>query len=131
MFGTTVRGEREAFALRTMARIVANIAMVLVVHHVCGTARDVVAKQAIAVASRSAATGDRTFARWRSSSVRLTTFASAPGMVCGGGSPRQVAVSGDAGDAAVLEKSPFASERGGQNCLHGRQNYLPTPVGSR
>ena len=94
-----------------MAGIVANIAKVLVVHRARGVARGVVAKQAIAVASRSAAARDRTFARWRSSSGRLRTFAAAPGMVCGGGSARLLVVSGGAGDAVVSAKLPFASER--------------------
>ena len=63
VFGTPARGDREAFVLGRMAGIVANIAKVLVVHRARGVARGVVAKQAIAVASRSAAARDRTFAR--------------------------------------------------------------------
>ena len=63
VFGTPAGGDREAFVLGTMAGIVANIAKVLVVHRARGVARVVVAKQAIAVASRSAAARDRTLSR--------------------------------------------------------------------
>ena len=47
MFGTPARGDREAFVLGTMAGIVANIAKVLVVHHVRAATRDVIANQAM------------------------------------------------------------------------------------
>ena len=124
MLEIPVRGDREAFALGTMAGIDANIATVLVVHRMRAATLDVVANQAMSSQAGQQRGGDRTFAKWRSSSGRLRTFALAPGMVCGGGSARLVVVSGGADDAVVSAKLPFASERGGQNCLHGRQNYL-------
>ena len=47
MLGIPVRGDREAFALGTMAGIDANVATVLVVHRVRAATRDVIANQAM------------------------------------------------------------------------------------